>query len=189
MIHVSSGTRHRVWFTVAVNERGRLVACAFSDRSRKAAEKVVKETIRVDCSIGNDSLARRKLHELYTMYSGSGKTDFNSLDLSGISNFRRRVYVQLCRIPRGKVTTYGAIAKRLGSRKWSRAVGTAVATNPLPLAIPCHRVVPSTLNVGNYGTPGGKPSEGAYMKHGLLKREGVQFQSTRISKECLWSPD
>ena len=189
MIHVSSGTRDRVWFTVAVNERGHLVACSFSDRSRKAAEKVVKETVRVNCSIGNDSLAKRKLRELYTMYSGSGKADFDSLDLSGISNFRRRVYVQLCRIPRGKVTTYGAIARRLGSRKLSRAVGTAVATNPLPLAIPCHRVVPSTLDVGNYGTPGRKPSEGAYMKRDLLKREGVKFQSSQINIECLWSPD
>jgi O-6-methylguanine DNA methyltransferase len=188
VIHVSSGTRDRVWFTVAVNERGLLVACAFSDRSRKAAEKVVKEAVRVDCSIGDDSLTKRKLHEVYSMYSGSGKVDFNSLDLSGISNFRRRVYVQLCRIPRGKVTTYGAIARRLGSRKLSRAVGTAVATNPLPLAIPCHRVVPSTLHVGNYGTPGRKPSEGAYVKRDLLKREGVKFQGSQINIDCLWSP-
>jgi methylated-DNA-[protein]-cysteine S-methyltransferase len=184
MIHVSSGSKGRVWFTVAVNERGQLVACAFSDKSREAAEKTVRETLPFDVT-KDDSIARRRLHELYRLYSGNGKAEFKSFDLSGVSSFRRRVYLQLCRIPKGKVTTYGAIARRLGSRKSSRAVGTAVAKNPLPLAIPCHRVVPSTLYVGNYGTANGRPLEGAYVKRDLLKREGVRFQGNRILKECV----
>jgi len=163
-----------------------MVACAFSDKSREAAEKNVRE-ISKDAISQNNAVAKRKLQELYELYSGKGKADFDSFNLSGVSDFRKRVYRELCRIPRGKVTTYGAIARKLGSIKWSRAVGTAVGSNPIPLAIPCHRVVPWTLNVGNYGTPGRKPPEGAYVKMGLLKREGVDFRDGRVVKECVWS--
>lgn len=188
MNYLSSSKMEGVWFTVAVNAGGQLVACAFSDTSQKASEKVVRRTVRAEVSEGNDS-TRQRLHELYTIYSGSGKVNFDSFDLSSVSKFRRNVYVQLCNIPRGKVTTYGAIARKLGSKDSSRAVGTAVARNPLPLAIPCHRVVPSTMIIGNYGMPGRKPTEGGYMKRDLLEREGVEFHDSRISKECLWSPE
>ena len=189
MIQLSSENKNGVWFAAAINGRGQLVACAFSDRSKKAAERTVKETVHVDSCTGSCSAAKQKMHMLHSIYSGNGKADLKSLDLSGVSDFRRRVYLQLCRIPLGKVTTYGAIAKKIGSRRASRAVGTAVAKNPVPLVIPCHRVVPSTLHVGNYGTPGRRPSEGAYVKRALLFREGVKFQGNRISKECLWFPD
>jgi O-6-methylguanine DNA methyltransferase len=188
VIQLSSENKNGVWFTAATNERGQLVACAFSDRSKKAAERIVKETVHVDSHTGNSSAAKRKMRMLQSFYSGDGNTDLKSLDLSNVSDFRRRVYLQLCRIPLGKVTTYGAIAKKIGSRRASRAVGTAVAKNPVPLVIPCHRVVPSTLHVGNYGTPGRNPSEGTYVKRALLSREGVKFQGNRISRECLWIP-
>lgn len=111
-----------------------------------------------------------------------------SFDLSGVSGFRRDVYVLLCRIPRGKVTTYGAIARRLGGERYARAVGTAVATNPLPLIVPCHRVVPSSLKVGNYGMCGRDPTTGGYMKRILLEREGVTFEGERISRASIWNP-
>ena len=188
VIQISSENKDGVWFTAAVNERGQLVACAFSDRDKEASERVVKDTIRVDFSTQNDSLLNRTLQELYGLFLGKGKMHLKELDLSHVSGFRKRVYLQLSRIPRGKVTTYGAIAKVLGSITYSRAVGTANAMNPLPLAIPCHRVLPSSLHVGNYGMPGGKPSDGAYMKRALLEREGVKFQGARVSKEFLWDP-
>jgi methylated-DNA-[protein]-cysteine S-methyltransferase len=109
-------------------------------------------------------------------------------DLSSVSVFRRDVYRTLCKIPLGKVTTYGAIARKLGGRKYARAVGTAVATNPLPLVVPCHRVVPSSLKVGNYGMGGRDPSKGGYMKRMLLEREGVRFQGDKVSKQSIWIP-
>jgi methylated-DNA-[protein]-cysteine S-methyltransferase len=110
------------------------------------------------------------------------------VDLSTVSGFRRKVYNQLSKIPLGKVTTYGAIAVKLGGKKYARAVGTAVATNPLPLLIPCHRVVPWSLRVGNYGMCGRDPSKGGYMKQELLLREGVRFEGERISKQSTWNP-
>ena len=186
MIQISSENMDGVWFTAAVNEKGQLVACAFSDRNKEIAESVVKETIPVDFSTQNDSFLNRRLQELYSLFSGRGKMDMKELDLSRVSDFRKRVYLQLSRIPRGKVTTYGIIAKKLGSITYSRAVGMANAMNPLPLAIPCHRVLPSSLHVGKYGMPGRKPSDGGYMKRALLEREGVKFQGDRVSKEFVW---
>jgi methylated-DNA-[protein]-cysteine S-methyltransferase len=114
--------------------------------------------------------------------------NMKTLDLSHVSPFRRRVYRQLLRIPRGRVATYGAVANRIGGRRYARAVGTAVAMNPLPLAIPCHRVVQASLKVGNYGMPGRKPSEGGYMKRRLLELEGVKFLGGKISKKSVWTP-
>lgn len=114
------------------------------------------------------------------------KEDFRaSLDLSNVSGFRRKVYALLGAIPKGKVATYGALAERLGGLRYARAVGTAVAGNPLPLIIPCHRVVPASLRVGNYGMAGRKPSEGGYMKRRLLEREGVKFTGAKVSVESL----
>ena len=188
MIQISSENMEGVWFTAAVNEKGQLVACAFSDRDKELSEAVVRGAIAVDFSTQNDSFLNRRLQELHSLFSGTGRMDLKELDLSRVSGFRRRVYLQLSRIPRGRVTTYGAIAKRLGSLTYSRAVGLANAMNPLPLAIPCHRVLPSSLRVGNYGMPGRKPVDGGYMKRALLEREGVKFQGDRVSRECVWSP-
>jgi methylated-DNA-[protein]-cysteine S-methyltransferase len=109
--------------------------------------------------------------------------------LSNVSEFRRKVYSLLQAIPSGKVATYGALAKKVGGKRYARAVGTAVATNPLSLIIPCHRVVPASLRVGNYGMPGRKPSEGGYVKRGLLEREGVVFRGEKVSVESLWKPE
>jgi len=189
VIQISSENMEGVWFTAAVNEKGQLVACAFSDRNKELSEAVVRKAIPVDFSNHNDSFLNRRLQELHSLFSGRGKLDLKELDLSRVSSFRRRVYLQLSRIPRGKVTTYGEIAKKLGSVTFSRAVGMANAMNPLPLAIPCHRVLPSSLRVGNYGMPGRKPSDGGYMKRALLEREGVKFDGNRVSKEYVWSPD
>jgi len=87
------------------------------------------------------------------------------------------------KIPRGKVTTYGRLARQVGSRRLARAVGNAMARNPLPLVVPCHRVVHSTLRVGKYGGPG---SGGSRVKRELLIREGVQFDGERVSESSLW---
>lgn len=78
------------------------------------------------------------------------------------------------RIPRGKVTTYGEIACALtGSVHAARAVGQAVARNPRPIAIPCHRVVRSDGTVGEYG--GGAP-----LKIRLLREEGVEIENGKV---------
>lgn len=188
MIRIGSQQRDGVSFTVALNERDQLIACAFSDKNIREAEKAVMNAFPSSKIEKGGAVAPRFFKEVYAAYSGKGERKFNALDLSNVSEFRKRVYDLLDAIPRGKVSTYGALAKKLGSMRYARAVGTAVATNPIPLIIPCHRVVPASLKVGNYGTPGRNPSEGGYVKRGLLEREGVIFQGEKVSTESVWNP-
>ncbi len=192
MIHITSGKKDGVWFSLALNEKRKLIACSFSDRNRREAEVALKRTLpRGRLKIENGQMRNSKrFHEVYGTFKGKhGAANLNTLDLSHISRFQKSVYLLLRRIPRGRVATYGALATRLGGRRYARAVGTAVASNPLPLVIPCHRVVPASLTVGNYGMPGRKPSQGGYMKRKLLEREGVKFLGEKVSKESVWSPN
>ena len=191
MIEVSTARRSGVWFSVAVNPKGKLVACAFSDRSRREVERAIDNSLpkKVDHARRRNRGGGKNFRILTNFYSGKGrKPSLRPADLSAVSGFRRDVYGVLCEIPLGKVTTYGAIAQRLGGKRYSRAVGTAVAKNPLPLIIPCHRVIPASLRVGNYGMGGRKPSSGGYMKRMLLEREGVKFQGHKVSKQSIWVP-
>jgi methylated-DNA-[protein]-cysteine S-methyltransferase len=83
------------------------------------------------------------------------------------SPFRRTVLETLHRdVHRGQTIRYGELAARAGNPKAARAAGTACATNPIPIVVPCHRVLPSTGGVGNYG--GGAPRKVA-----LLELEGA----------------
>lgn len=79
----------------------------------------------------------------------------DSLNLDGTPRFHRKVYEQTIKIPNGKVYTYGELAKKAGSPKAFRAVGQAMAKNPYPIVIPCHRVVGSSGKLVGYSAPGG----------------------------------
>ena len=76
------------------------------------------------------------------------------------------VYKLLIRIPNGKVTTYGDIAKQLGNKKLARSVGKILHNNPDPIIVPCHKVVLSNGKIGGY-------AYGLKMKKNLLKKEGI----------------
>ena len=88
--------------------------------------------------------------------------------VSGV--FQRQVLEELRRIPFGGVVTYGALAARAGRPRAARAAGSACARNPVPLLVPCHRVVPGSGGVGSYGG-------GAERKRALLAREGVLVEA------------
>lgn len=90
-------------------------------------------------------------------------------DLGGGGEFQRRVLRAVRAIPRGQVRAYRDIARCAGSPNAVRAVGRALATNPLPLLIPCHRVVRSDGALGGY-------QGGPAMKRFLLEREGFLLQ-------------
>ena len=80
----------------------------------------------------------------------TGGTDV-PVDLSSRSPFHQEVLRETARIPCGEVRTYGELAASVGRPRAARAVGTAMARNPVPLLVPCHRVVPGRGGVGNYG--------------------------------------
>jgi methylated-DNA-[protein]-cysteine S-methyltransferase len=82
------------------------------------------------------------------------------------TGFSRKVLEVTARIPFGSVSTYGQVAKRAGSPRAARAAGNALHDNPIPIVVPCHRVVPSTGGIGKYGG-----SE--WRKEFLLRLEGA----------------
>lgn len=91
------------------------------------------------------------------------------------TDFQSRVLRAEYGIPRGWVSTYGRIARKLGIPRGARAVGNALATNPFPLLVPCHRAVRSSGALGGY-------QGGLEMKRSLLEMEGVGFHSpTKVS--------
>lgn len=88
------------------------------------------------------------------------------IDWPDATPFQLAVLKACARIPRGEVKSYGELAEAAGFPGRSRAVGTVMAKNPLPILVPCHRVVRSGGAIGNYGG-------GAAMKRWLLEREGA----------------
>lgn len=182
---LSSAKRDDVWYAAVTDEKGRLMACSFRG-SRKAAEE---STIRSLPSKLRRGLTRSTcesgvIEELRRIYAGTESNRPSEIALTTTSKFMRRVYQTTARIPKGRVTTYGRLAETVGTRA-SRAVGNAMARNPLPLVIPCHRVVRSTLRIGNYGS---ERNGNSRTKRELLIREGVQFDKGRISQNCVWDP-
>jgi len=96
--------------------------------------------------------------------------------------FYQRVLRANHAIPRGSVTTYKILAEHLENPRGARAVGTAMATNPFPIVIPCHRVIRSDSTLGGYGG-------GTEMKRALLEREGVAFHdASHIAAGFIWRP-
>src|SRR5438270_5559695 len=91
-------------------------------------------------------------------------------DLRGLTPFSQAVLRKTLEIPRGQVRPYGWIAREIGHPAAVRAVGTALANNPIPYFIPCHRVIRSDGLIGNYG--GGGPEA----KKNILTLEGVQLR-------------
>lgn len=91
----------------------------------------------------------------------------NKIKLYG-TNFQKKVWKEISKIPKGKVRTYKELAKLIGKPKSSRAVANACGKNPYPIKIPCHRVIRSDGSLGGYSGKGGIKT-----KKNLLKKEGV----------------
>lgn len=98
---------------------------------------------------------RPALRQIYEYLQGTRRDFELDLDWDSLSPFQQRVLKTVAGIPYGKVDTYGAIARRIGTPRAARAVGRANATNPMPLVVPCHRVVGSDGSLRGYGAPGG----------------------------------
>lgn len=95
-----------------------------------------------------------RLREAITRRLGGDRRARISLDLRGHSPFEVAVWTKALEIPRGEVRPYGWIAAEIGRPKAVRAVGTALAHNPVPLVVPCHRVVRSDGLIGQYSMGG-----------------------------------
>ena len=148
--------------------------------SRPGAATIVDATFDADPDADLDDLARhhgrrvlrapkrlddprRQLEE----YFEGGRDVFDlPADLTGVPAFQTHVLEELARVPYGQVTTYGALARTIGNPRAARAVGGALNRNPVPIVLPCHRVVGSTGSLVGYGG-------GLDRKRALLQLEGL----------------
>jgi methylated-DNA-[protein]-cysteine S-methyltransferase len=118
-----------------------------------------------ESSRGPVAQAARQLRE----YFAGSRTDFDlPLSPQG-TEFQRQVWRRLQEIPYGETISYGELARRIGNPKASRAVGAANGQNPIPIVIPCHRVIGANGKLTGFG--GGLPT-----KEALLALEARQLQ-------------
>ena len=148
---------------VAVTERG-LCEIEYDPEPERDEELLARAFgARVLRSPRPTDEARRQLDE----YFAGKRREFElPVDLSLAREFGRTVLEELAQVPYGELTTYGALAARAGRPRAARAVGTVMNRNPVPIVLPCHRVVGSTGALTGYGG-------GLDRKRTLLELEGA----------------
>lgn len=136
--------------------------------------KVAERMAKIGANPAEPTRAIAGLVDQIEVYCRGGKVDFSavSLDLEDLPDFHRRCYDILLTVGWGKTTTYGDIARQLGDVRLSRAVGQAMGANPVPLIVPCHRVLATGGGAGGFSAPGGTAS-----KRAMLALEGVSMGS------------
>jgi methylated-DNA-[protein]-cysteine S-methyltransferase len=99
---------------------------------------------------------RQAIEAIQSLLRGE-RTDLSGvrIDLDHLPEFNRKIYAIAREIPPGRTLTYGEIAKRVGDVQLSRAVGQAMGENPVPIIVPCHRVVAAGGKSGGFSAPGG----------------------------------
>jgi len=148
---------------VAVTDRG-LCKIDIADDATALEWALTREFHRAEVRRDDDALAP-VVAEVLARIDGRSPALELPLDVQGTA-FQRRVWEELRRIPLGETRTYGDVAAAIDAPLASRAVGSACGANPVPVIVPCHRVVPSTGGIGNYGL-------GPRRKQHLLEQEGV----------------
>ena len=148
---------------VAATEKG-LCQISLAETATDAERHLQREFHSADLH-RDDTGLRDVVDEVVRRIEGRAPSADLPLDVRGTA-FQRRVWEELRRIPLGETRTYGEVAAAIDAPKAVRAVGTACGKNPVPLVIPCHRVVPASGGVGNYGL-------GPDRKRRLLENEGA----------------
>jgi methylated-DNA-[protein]-cysteine S-methyltransferase len=148
---------------VAVTDRG-VCRIEFDPEPERDLESLARDFgLRVLRAPKAVDESRREL----TQYFEGSRTRFElPVDLRVAAEFRVRVMHELARVPYGSVTTYGALAAKAGRPAAARAVGTIMNRNPVPIVLPCHRVVGASGSLVGYGG-------GLERKEQLLRLEGV----------------
>ncbi len=125
-----------------------------------------------DAEPSQDSAGARKLAvQVDSFLAGKLPSSYFALDPRGTA-FQKRVWQELCRIPRGQTRSYSEVARRIGKPRAVRAVANACAGNPIALIVPCHRVIRHDGGLGGYYW-------GLARKRQLLRLEGVDWPGNR----------
>ena len=150
---------------VAATERG-LCRIAYDAEPEQELERLARVFgIRVLRSAKPIDAARRELDEYF---EGKRRRFDIPVDVALLADFNRRVLGELARVPYGEVVTYGELAARAARPRAARAVGTVMNRNPLPIVLPCHRVIGANGKLVGY-------AGGLERKEQLLRLEGAML--------------
>lgn len=174
----SSSAGHMVFETalgfvgIAWSEKGLTRLCLFQ-RDRAAVERRLE---RLGASGADENASRppawvAPLVRAVQAYAEGEEIDFSDVpvDLAGVDDFRLSIYEAARKLTFGETTTYGELAKRAGHAGLPRETGQALGANPVPLVIPCHRILAAGGRIGGFSAPGGSTT-----KERMLALEGVR---------------
>lgn len=156
------------WMGIAESPKG-IQSIVLPKRSKQAVESDLKAQLNEPFQHGESARLDATRRQLLDYLTGKRKAFDIPLDLSQGTSFQRQVWRTLQRVPYGKLRSYQWIAARVGGRQYARAVGNAVGANPLPIVVPCHRIVAHDASLGGF-------SGGLSMKRKLLALEGTLTQ-------------
>jgi len=128
------------------------------------------ETQRAASATARNTLLVEAARQLTAYFDGVLREFTLPIDWSGMPDFQEQVLRCIQRIPYGQTRAYGEIARALGSPTGSRAVGSALAAHPIPIILPCHRVVGADNSLRGFSAPGGVSA-----KAWLLALEGARL--------------
>jgi len=152
-------------FFVGVSERG-VVALSFEESEDRFKAWLQRKTSAV--VVREPSKLREVVSQVLDYLEGRRKVFAFAYDLRSLTPFQRNVLNTVQEVPRGEYLTYGDLARRIGKPNAARAVGQALGRNPIPILIPCHRVLASDGSLGGYSGRGGVRT-----KEALLRLEGA----------------
>lgn len=156
------------WVGIAASETG-LVGLTLPQPTQAAALRRLES--RYGLGLPDDERLASLKARLQAYFRGEAVSfDDQPLDMRGATEFQRRVWEAVRTIPRGETRTYGQLAREVGSPGAARAVGQAMARNPWPIVVPCHRVVGHDGRLTGFGG-------GLEMKRRLLELEGAPIMS------------
>ena len=160
--------------TISVVTSGQgLVRIAFGPSQSVESELGIR--LVLDEHAANELLAQAR-DEILAYLAGELRQFSLPIDWRGLTRFENLVLHATAQIPYGQVRTYGELAQSAGKPRAARAIGGAMARNPLPLVIPCHRVVSARRALHGYSAPGGLET-----KAWLLTLEGHHIVDQRLA--------
>ena len=159
------------WMGISESDKG-IRSIVLPKKTKRAVESELRAESNELVQQGASTRLEVARRQLLDYLAGKRSTFDVPLDFSQGTSFQRQVWRTLQRVPYGKLRSYQWIALRVGGPQYARAVGNAVGANPLPIVIPCHRIVAHDASLGGFS--GGLP-----MKRKLLGLEGTLIQLQR----------
>lgn len=156
------------WMGLAASPTG-LTGIVLPQVSRRLVEQELNGSRSDEPGEVSDALLSRARTQLLEFLAGTRRTLDLPVDLSGGTAFQRRVWRAALGIPYGRVRSYKWLAQRVGGAQYARAVGLALGANPVPIMVPCHRIVAQDGSLGGF-------SCGLRAKRQLLRLEGTLEQ-------------